>query len=590
MPAYQDWSDASAPDHVRVIYYVRQSHKNETDSMSSPLAQQRSCEAYIASQPGWKLVKEGGFADIGISGYDPNAYRPGYEEMMQWVKDGKCDVVVIFALSRLTRQGAKEALRIHSVMAEKGVALVSTTEPFINTSHDNPFSVAFFALIAALAEQESRNKSEFIRNSFKELQERGSHSSGPVPWWAESEPMQVDGVTIRRLKPHSAPVRQKALARMLELAEAGKAGNAIAEIMTEEKIPIPSELNPNLAANLVHGRTRRKGGEDDDSAPEWSSTVVLRTLRDPRLAGFAIRSKPGNKNLKREILYDDNGQPVAPHVAAIAPVRWFQLQERLDGRKKERTVPKDGGEMTLLGSWGIQDCGKCASPMTVARTSGTYVCNLRRAVNGVEKHTLRIDMSDADKIVAQRVWNRITALDPENLEDAALLAEAARRFAHNNANPEIEAERLAVKAQLEHVQGSIAQTITERSLYKGPTGRSLWAEQMEKLANHEEECTTRLQELEDALNITQAVPLDAWTGGADHPMDDDAPWAKWSTEERRGFLSIWVDRVTVAPAPPRAEWGNSRDPEAGFKRAESRIDIVWAKPPKREEAHEAEAV
>lgn len=588
MPAYRDWSDIPSEDHVRVVYYVRQSHKNETDSMSSPLAQQRSCEAYIASQPGWKVVKEGGFSDIGISGYDPNAYRPGYEEMMEWVTSGKCDVVVIFALSRLTRQGAKEALRIHDVMHKNGVALASTTEPFINTAHDNPFSVAFFALIAALAEQESRNKSEFIRNSFKELQERGSHSSGPVPWWAEAEQQAVDGVTIRVLKPHSDEKRTDLAMKIIELGEKGTSGNAIATALTEDGDRIPSEINPNIAANLDAARKRRKGGDEDEGAAEWSSTVVLRFLRDPRIAGFAVKTKQGNKNLVREILRDDEGNPVAPHRGLISPARWYKLQEVLDGRKREARKPKSG-EMSLLGSWGFQLCGTCRTPMTVSWTgTPTYICNLRRAVNGVPAHVMRIPMSDANQIVAQRVWSRVLALDPTNDEDVTLLKEAARRFAHNNASPELEAERLAVKAQLEHVQGTITQLTEERSLYVGPTGRKMWADQMAKLAHHEAECMARLDELSEALTVTQEVPLDQWSGGFDHPMHPEAPWSKWTTEEKRGFLAIWLDAVVVAPAPPRASWGNSRDAEAGFKRSEARISLEWATPPVEDD--EAQAV
>lgn len=593
LPAFQDWSDtASDQDSVRVVYYVRQSHKNETDSMSSPLAQARSCEAYIQSQPGWKLVKPGGFSDIGISGYDPNAYRPGYEEMMQWVNDGKVDVVVIFALSRLTRQGAREALRIHGVMQEKGVALVSTTEPFINTAHDNPFSVAFFALIAALAEQESKNKSEFITNAFKELKERGSHSSGVVPWWAEAEQVNVDGVTIRRLKPHSEKERVALAMRIIEMAEGtpdepAKAGNAIANTLSDEGVPVPAKWNGNLTKSLEAAAKRRKGAATDHE-PQWDSNVVLRFLRDPRIAGFAIeagRGKNSNKTLKRAILRDADGNPVAPHTGLIAPARWFALQEVLDGNKRERKPQRNGGEMTLLGSWGISDCGLCGSGMTVARAGmGAYVCNLRRRVGEVDRHTVKVPMPEADRVVAQMVWTRLMALDMRNEDDAALVAEAARRFAHNNANPEVEAERLAVKAQLAHVRGSIKQTIEDRDLYKGRTGRALWAEQMEKLAAHEESCEARLKELEESLTTTQTLPFEAWTGGYEDPLDEEAPWSQWTIEERRGFLALWIDKVHIAPAPERIPGQfNTRDPEAVFKRTLNRITVDWAKAPVRDE-------
>ncbi|MFE2579962.1 recombinase family protein [Streptomyces sp. NPDC059378] len=579
MPNIVEWPSGAAADRVRCMYYVRQSHKNETDSLSSPLAQRRAAEAYIQSQAasGWELV--GGFEDIGISGYDPDAYRPGFEDMMTHVRERKVDVVVIFALSRLTRQGAKEALRLHDEMRQHGVALVSTTEPFINTSHDNPFSVAFFALIAALAEQESRNKSAFITNSLNEIRTRGGHTSGPVPYGMEAESINVDGVTIRTLKPDTGDEPNHLnVVRMVELAEEGTAGHAIARKLTAANVPIPSQANVKLAANLKTAKKKRNG--NDDAPPEWSATVVLRTLRDPRIAGFAIDTRKGGKALKREILHDETGRPVRPHVGIISPARWYKLQEVLDKRKVEKIVPRDGGEMTLLGSWGMLRCGKCGSGMTVSRADSTYVCNLRRTVGDVPAHVLRVPMADVDHAAARMVWTRVRALNPEtDPKDTALLAEAVKRFTHNNANPEVEAELLAVKAQLTYVQRSIAQTAEERDDYQGPTGRKVWREQMAKLAHHEAECLRRQAELTAALTVTQEVPLIEWAGSHDDPMDAGAPWSAWTTEQRRGFLTLWAERIVVAPAPPRSEWHTTiRNPEAVYRRTFDRVSVEWARP------------
>lgn len=568
--------DATSADRVRVGIYVRQSHKNETDSRSSPMAQERSGRAYTASQPGWECVKV--FSDVGISGYDPSAYRPGYEDMMTWVREGRLDVVVVFALSRLTRQGAREALRIHGEMQDHGVGLVSTTEPFINTSHDNPFSVAFFALIAALAEQESRNKSEFIRAAFGELRERGSHSSGPVPYPFVAEPVQVDGVTIRRLRPN--PDLEAYGLRMVTLAEEGMPPGRIASVLTEEGVPTPATANENLTAVAESGRTRRKGGEHDNGNAEWSATVVTRILRDPRLAGFAVTTN----GKRREILRDEHGEPVAPHVGLISPARWYALQERLDGRKRERKAPKSG-EMTLLGSWGLLRCGVCGSTMTVSHTEGAYVCNLRRAVGTVRRHVVRVAMAHADDIVANRLWTRIGALDPlQDEDDAAMLGEAAVRFARSNVSPEVEMERLAVAAQLSHVQGTLTQLYGDRAegLYAGETGRRVFREQAERLTRHEEECTARLRELERAAAAGATLPYEAWMAQPGDPLGPGTQWALWSTEERRGFLALWIDRVTVAPAGDRRGWTYGEN--ASYERAMERVDIVWAAPAAEDDA------
>jgi site-specific DNA recombinase len=309
--------DRDHADMVRAVTYGRQSHKSETDSQASPLMQKEKGIAYINSQDGWRHV--GHYEDVGLSGYDPNVYRPDFERMLEDARQKKFDVVVIYMLSRLTRQGAAEALKIQQELAKYGVAIVSTQEPFINTSDDNPFGVAFFALIAGLAHQESKNKSKFIRDAFKELKARGSHSSGPVPYGFEAEAIQVDDLTIRKLKPgirteaeigpESTPA--DVVAYMIEEAESGVKENAIATTLTDKgaKTPLGSLDEEAAKARRAAAQRRRKTGPSDEADYEWSSTVVRRVLRDPRLAGFAI-GPVDPKTKRREILRDDEGNPV----------------------------------------------------------------------------------------------------------------------------------------------------------------------------------------------------------------------------------------------------------------------------------------
>ncbi|WMX45422.1 recombinase family protein [Streptomyces roseicoloratus] len=50
------------------------------------------------------------FKDVGRTGGDPIAVRPGFEDLMPAVRAGEVDVVVVSEPSRLTRQGAHDAL------------------------------------------------------------------------------------------------------------------------------------------------------------------------------------------------------------------------------------------------------------------------------------------------------------------------------------------------------------------------------------------------------------------------------------------------------------------------------------------------
>lgn len=567
---------------IRAVTYERQSHKSETDSQASPKMQRDKSVAYINSQDNWTHI-DTDYSDVGISGYDPNVYRPGFERLLEDARARKFDVVVIYMLSRLTRQGAAEALKIQQELANHGVALVSTQEPFINTSDDNPFGVAFFALIAGLAHQESKNKSKFIKDAFAELKSKGSHSSGPVPFGFKSEPVQVDRLTIRKLSPgprsgndvgpNSTPA--DAVEYIINAAEEGKKTHTIAVELTEKGVATPlSSLDPDAAkARREAAQKRRKAGAADTADNGWSATVVLRILRDPRLAGFAIGAVD-QKTKVRRILRDDEGQPVQPHEGFITPSRWYDLQKLLDGRKRVRNMDR-AGTMTLLGSWGILRCGKCQSGMTVANgDGGNYVCNLRRRVGDEPTHVLRVGMADTDAAVASRVWAKVASLDPEDDDDVAILAAAAERFAKQGTDPEAASELAEQEAQLEHVQQSMQELYQDRrdGLYEGATGRAAFKDTILKYQQHEARCMARVEALKASATTATRLPIDEWFADSDEgdPFEPGGLWDRWDVTDKRAFVSLFADSVTVNPATTK------RGPS--WERVNNRIEIEWAKP------------
>jgi DNA invertase Pin-like site-specific DNA recombinase len=581
--------DRDHADMVRAVTYGRQSHKSETDSQASPKMQKDKGIAYINSQDHWTHV--GHYEDVGLSGYDPNVYRPDFERLMEDARARKFDVVVIYMLSRLTRQGAAEAMRIQQELANYGVALVSTQEPFINTSDDNPFGVAFFALIAGLAHQESKNKSKFIRDAFAALKAKGSHSSGPVPYGFDVEAVHVDGLTIRILKPgetSDAEIGPKStpadiVMHAVTQAESGVKENAIATSLTEKgaRTPLASLDDEASKARKEAAQKRRKSGDKDAAGYEWSSTVIRRILRDPRLAGFAI-GPVDPKTKRREILRDEEGQPVRPHEGFIDPKRWYDLQALLDGRKRERTMDR-AGTMTFLGSWGVLRCGICESGLTVSNVDATYVCNLRRSVGDNPKHVLRVAMDAADGVVASRLWGKVASLDPEDDDDVVLLAAAAERFAVQGTDPEAAAELAEQEAQLLHVQQSMKTLYEDRDegLYEGPTGRQAFKDTVKRYQQHEARCAARIDELRAVATTATRLPIDEWLANADdgNPFEPGGLWDRWDVEAKRSFLSLFVDAVVVNPATTKRG--------TAWERADGRVEIDWAKPSAVEEDNES---
>lgn len=215
---------------MRAVSYIRQSKKPEDDSRSSPEAQREKCEALITAK-GWDIA--GHFADVGKSGWDPKVRRPEFEEMMAAVRAGRVDAVVVFSLSRLTRQGARET--------------------------------------------------------------RG-------------EP------TVVKLVPD--PVEAPAVRDVAERAAEGTSAASIARKFNETGAPTKTVALAENGAKRVAARRARSKSQPTET-PGWTSSTVLRILRDPCLAGYAAewqgrpaktKDTPGTAG-KRIILRDEEGRP-----------------------------------------------------------------------------------------------------------------------------------------------------------------------------------------------------------------------------------------------------------------------------------------
>lgn len=232
---------------------ARQSKQREDESQGSPEAQRKQTRALIASR-GWTFVEH--YEDLGASGYDPKASRPGLDAALAAIREGAADVLVVYRLDRLTRRGVGEAIRIVDELRQNGVSLVSASEPFLDTS--TAMGTGIFGLFAAMAEQESENISTRSRGAKAALREVGSHAGGRTPFGFTAVREVRGKFTVRSLvpDPREADVVREIVKRVLD-------GSSV--------VSLARELN-------ARGLRPRSGAD-------WTTSTVTRILRAPQIAG-----------------------------------------------------------------------------------------------------------------------------------------------------------------------------------------------------------------------------------------------------------------------------------------------------------------
>jgi site-specific DNA recombinase len=119
---------AKAPKRVRCAVYTRVSTEYGLDQEFNSLdAQHEAAEAYIRSQAhdGWTLLRSR-YDDGGYSGGSTD--RPALQRLLEDIRTGKIDIIVVYKVDRLTRSLADFA-KLVELFDAHAVSFVSVIGP-----------------------------------------------------------------------------------------------------------------------------------------------------------------------------------------------------------------------------------------------------------------------------------------------------------------------------------------------------------------------------------------------------------------------------------------------------------------------------
>lgn len=128
-------------------------------------------------------------------------YQAQLAAALQDAWQGKFSVIIVWALDRITRKGAEDALRLIRQFRERGVTLVSVHEDWLNGSPEVTDILVAFA--GWMAEQESRRRSERIRAGIArrradvEAGKIDDHVGGRKPGSRDKRKRRTDGYRAR---------------------------------------------------------------------------------------------------------------------------------------------------------------------------------------------------------------------------------------------------------------------------------------------------------------------------------------------------------------------------------------------------------
>lgn len=145
-------------------------------------AQREAAEAYISSQraEGWKAVKTN-YSDGGYSG--GNMDRPGLQALLDDIRSGQVDIVVVYKIDRLTRS-LMDFAKLVEIFDAHDVTFVSVTQSFNTTTSMGRLTLN---VLLSFAQFEREVSAERIRDKIAASKKKGLWMGGNPPLGYEVE-------------------------------------------------------------------------------------------------------------------------------------------------------------------------------------------------------------------------------------------------------------------------------------------------------------------------------------------------------------------------------------------------------------------
>ena len=340
--------------------------KIESDSIKN---QRDLIHAYIDRDPELHLVMEG--YDDGYTGTSFD--RPHVREMLEAVKSGKVNCVVVKDLSRFGREYIESGQYIEKLFPELGVRFIAINDNY-DTAHLDSSSSLMLPFRNLMNDSYCRDTSIKIRSHLDVKRRNGEFIGSFAVYGYAKDPENKNRLVV---DPEAAEVVREIFARRI----AGQSCKAISDDLNALGVLSPMEYKRARGINF-------KTGYKVHSKAKWSPLAVQRILENEVYLGVMTQGKRTTPNYKVKTVVErppEDWMRVEGTHEAIISREDFQLAALLKG-KDTRKAP---GTEAVYPLAGLVCCGDCKGGMVRKTTLygdknyGYFVCGTHRADKAV---------------------------------------------------------------------------------------------------------------------------------------------------------------------------------------------------------------
>ena len=374
--------------------------------------QEKLVRDYIADRQDLRLYRL--YIDNGATG--TVFERPAFDEMMQDMKDGKINCIVVKDLSRLGRNYLEAGNYLEQIFPFFRVRFISITDGYDSNSPDVTDESLIIPLKNIINEGYAKDISLKITTSFESRKKQGQFMGRYPVYGYLKDPANKNHLIVN---PETCGI----VRRIFQMRDSGMALGAIASQLNEEGIPSPARYL------WIKGLSKEERHQDS----YWDRINVKRLLTNKMYLGILVYGKERSsfaKGIKRQRVPESEWKYVPnAHEAIIDQELFDSVQKKLEDTKQNflnmTGINEDYRPENLFR--GRIHCSDCGGAMKMSKFVNTrkdgsidryavYECCRRKKLYDLSCPQRSIRKAVVDKTVEEAIRFHIrTFLDTEQI-------------------------------------------------------------------------------------------------------------------------------------------------------------------------------
>jgi DNA invertase Pin-like site-specific DNA recombinase len=347
------------------------------------------------------------FVDNDYSGL--NFERPGVQELLELVRDGKINCILVKDFSRFGRDALETGYFIERVFPLFQVRFIAVSDNYDSFACEGGIGGMEVSFKFLINEYYSRDLSMKIRTAKHAKAMRGELVTKNCAYGYmldENRNMVID--------PEAADT-----VRLIF----GMYANKKSLVDIERRLYEEQRLTP-----LAHKKRRRGEAVDEAFQYVWQKAGILSVLRDEQYLGVYVAGKTKPTQIgsrSRSYIAEDDWIRIPNHHPAIISQELFdaaQEQLRVKGeplRRRELNTAKRYADATASPLNRKAVCGHCGHSLRISCTkNAAFHCWYTRAADGAACHKMRISKGDLEDVVLKSIRRQAKLVAQAGLRSA----------------------------------------------------------------------------------------------------------------------------------------------------------------------------